>query len=91
MLRVAPEHVAAVPQLSDVSGVFEGAGKVLSLQDTQNRHIDVSRKDLPQEVGPFEQHVADVKGIQDPSPLVAIQVKGLVCAGGFGIANVSSV
>lgn len=38
-------------------------------QDTQYCDVYVCWKDLPEESSPFHHHVADVEGIEHPSPL----------------------
>lgn len=51
----------------------------------------MSGKDLPQEVCPFEKDITDVESVQDPRPLITVQMKGFVGTRSFGIADVSSV
>lgn len=44
---------------------------------------------LPEDGGPFKEHVADVERVQSPGPLRVADSKVFVEACCFGIANVS--
>jgi hypothetical protein len=51
----------------------------------------MSRKDFPQKIGPLEQNVAYVEGVQDPGPLVTVETKSDVGSSCFGIAYVATI
>jgi hypothetical protein len=48
----------------------------------------VGGKEFPEDGRPFEEHIADVESIQDPSPLRLAEPQVFVEASGFGIADI---
>lgn len=49
----------------------------------------MGREELPQDCGPFEDDVADVKRVEDPGPLRVTEPQVTFEAGGFGISHIS--
>lgn len=49
------------------------------------------RKDLPENSSPLETNIANVEGIQNPSPLRIAEVEIFLRAGRFGVADIAAV
>jgi len=60
-------------------------------QKAQSRHVDMSWKDLPKELCPFEQNIADVEGLKHPNPVVVAEMQVFHDAGCLRIANIAAV
>lgn len=48
-------------------------------------------EDFPEHLSPFEQHVADIEGLEDPDPVIVGKAQILFDARGLRVADVASV
>jgi len=87
----APEHMAAAPQLESSVMYTYSNEHGQNIPDTKTGDINVCRKYFPEHVRPFKQDVADVKCVQDPRPLVAVEMQSFVCTCRLCISNIASV
>lgn len=90
-LLTAPVAMAAAPQLHFMAQQlirFRHWGSV-HLPDTQHSNVYVCGEDLPKDCGPFEENIANVKGIQDPRPLVIAQVEVFLETSRLCITNIA--
>lgn len=49
------------------------------------------REDFPKHGCPFKENVSDVKRVKYPSPLRGVEIEIMLCPGGFGVANITTV
>jgi hypothetical protein len=83
--------MAAAPQLHFMAQQlikFRHWGSV-HLPDTQHSNVDVCREDFPKNRSPFEKNVANVKGVQDPGPLIIGQVEVFLETSRLCITNIA--
>lgn len=48
-------------------------------------------EDLPEELGPFEKHIADVENLKDPDPVGIAEMEVFHDAGSLRVSNVASI
>lgn len=86
----AGQHGSSSPTDSALASTTQSITQ-LYLQEAQCSHIDVCWKDLPEELGPFKEHIADVEYLKDPDPVGIAEMEVSHDASSLCVPNVASI
>jgi hypothetical protein len=60
-------------------------------QEAQSSDVNVSWKNLPKELSPLEQDIANIEDLKHPDPVCVVEMKIFHDPGGFRVADISTI